>query len=133
MITEDLRDQPINLMTIYLVEDSLAVCERFLLEFCSVPNVQVVGVASEAADAIAGIGRTGPDLVVLDLNLSQGSGMDVLRAVERWSPRPRIWVVSNLEDPTTRELVSRAGADCFFDKSTELDALVDAVTQYASG
>src|SRR5687767_4353683 len=120
-------------MTIYLVEDSPAVCERFLREFCSIPNVEVVGVASEAVEAIAGIGRTQPHLVVLDLNLSQGSGMDVLRAVESWSPRPLIWVVSNLEDPVTRVLVSRAGADCFFDKSTELDALVDAVTQYASG
>ena len=119
-------------MTIYLVEDSQAVRERYLREFWSIPNVEVVGVSSAAKEAIAGIARTRPDLVVLDLNLSQGSGMEVLLAARKWSPKPQMWVVSNVDDQTTRVLVSRAGADCFFDKSTELDAFVDAVSQYAS-
>ena len=119
-------------MTIYLVEDSAAVCERYLREFWSIPNVEVVGVSSAAKEAIAEIVRTRPDLVVLDLNLSQGSGVDVLLAARTWSPKPRMWVVSNVHDQTTRALVSRAGADRFFDKSIELDAFVDAVSRHAA-
>jgi DNA-binding NarL/FixJ family response regulator len=119
-------------MTVFLVEDSQNVRDRFLHEFESMNNVAVAGLADAAAEAVAGIQRTQPHLVVLDLNLSQGSGMDVLRALKRWEAPPMVYVVSNVADEVTRTLCLRAGAAGFFDKSTELDEFFRAVSLLAA-
>ena len=119
-------------MTVFLVEDSQTVRDRFLHEFESMDNVSIAGLAGAAMEAVAGIQRTQPHLVVLDLNLSQGSGMDVLRALRKWPSPPMVFVVSNVADEVTRTLCIRAGAAGFFDKSTELDEFFHAVSRLAT-
>jgi DNA-binding NarL/FixJ family response regulator len=119
-------------MTLFLVEDSLTVQQRLLKEFQSLDNVSVVGMAAGALEAIEGILRTRPHLVALDLNLNQGTGMDVLRALKRSDAQPLVYVVSNVADETTRTLCMRAGASRFFDKSSELDDFIGAVAALAT-
>jgi DNA-binding NarL/FixJ family response regulator len=119
-------------MTIYLVEDSEALRERFAREFASIQDVELAGFAESANEAVRGIKSTRPHLVVLDLHLAQGTGMDVLSAMKDWEVKPLIYVLSNAADDLTRSLCARAGASRFFDKSTELDPFFDAVAKLAA-
>lgn len=119
-------------MTIFLVDDSKAVRDRFLSRLRDMANVDVAGVADGVPTAVAGILRVRPHLVVLDLQLRDGSGLDVLRGIRADHCYPLLYIVSNLADDTTRSVCIRAGVHRFFDKSTELDAFFDSVASLAA-
>ena len=105
-------------VAVYLVEDSTAIRSRMaeMVEQC---HARVVGEAETADDAIAGIRSAAPDIVLLDLHLRRGGGLDVLRALGRNRPGPVFIVVTN--DPTDgyRKACMAAGATEFLDKSHE--------------
>ena len=92
-----------------------------------VPDVDVVGDAGTPADAIAGILDKRPACVLLDYQLVGGTGVDVLRAVHGHAPGPVFVVLTNHPDPQYRRACMAAGADHFFDKSTEFECVADVL------
>jgi DNA-binding NarL/FixJ family response regulator len=105
-------------VAVYLVEDSSAIRARMaeMVERC---DARVVGEAETADDAIAGIRIAHPDLVLLDLHLRSGSGLDVLRALGHDEARPVFIVVTNDPNDGYRKACLAAGAREFLDKSHE--------------
>jgi len=83
--------------------------------------VEIVGYADRAAGATVEIRRLRPDVVLLDMQLLEGSGMDVLKALRHDDHPPMIVVLTNHADPVSRERSLKEGARYFFDKSTEFD------------
>src|SRR3954462_1045279 len=75
-------------MEVFLVEDSHMVRERLEPLLAQVPGTTIVGHAAGATDAIREILSTRPALVVLDGQLAEGSGFDVLRALPAQAPEP---------------------------------------------
>ena len=65
------------------------------------------------------------DLAIVDLFLKQGSGLGVLEAVQARASGQRVVVLSNYATPDMRKRCEQLGADAVFDKSNEIDALVD--------
>ena len=111
-------------LRVYYVEDSAEVWRRIGEEIAKVPGVVVVGGADRVGDAIRGIRELIPDCVILDLNLAEGSGIEVMRVV-RADPNPPFFVVlTNHSDPAFRELSMRAGASYFFDKASGIGELL---------
>ena len=109
----------------YIVDDSDSIRRRLVSILEAIDNVSVVGVASNASEAIAGILAVRPDFVLLDLNLKSGShsGMDVLRIVHLQLPAVELVVLTNHSEPQYRRACARAGANHFLDKSTEFDSV----------
>jgi DNA-binding NarL/FixJ family response regulator len=118
--------------SIFLVEDSALVRERLIEMIESVPGARVVGLASRADEAVRGILAARPDLVVLDLNLAQGTGIDVLRALRLEAPRIDVYMLSGYATAPYRQLARRLGARDFFDKSTEFARVKDVVAARAA-
>jgi len=110
---------------VFLADDSLPIRQR-IAGMLSPSNV-VVGEAETPKDCIAGILATHPDVVVLDVQLEGGQGLEVLRAVRRADPHVAFVVFSNNSLPVYRERYLAAGAARFLDKSTEFDQLAAAV------
>jgi len=115
-----------TLMT-YIVEDS-AIVRTGLIELLeeSAP-VQVIGTAEDELTAVDWIDQSGSlcDLVIVDIYLKGGSGLGVLKAAAGVS-KPAKWVVlSNHASPEMRSRCLELGADCVFDKSNEIDELLD--------
>jgi two-component system OmpR family response regulator len=104
---------------VYHVEDSVEVRVRISSELERLDGIELVGFAECSTEAIAGIRQGRPDVIVLDLDLREGSGLDVLRALRNDHPRPLIIVLTNQSDPTARQRSIQAGAHHYFDKSTE--------------
>ena len=119
-------------MEIFLVEDSLPVRERLAAMLNGIPGATVVGQAAHAEAAIRDILATRPDLVVLDLNLAEGSGFDVLRAVCPQAPEIDFYMLSNFAAYPYRQLAERLGARGFFDKSKEFERVRDIVAGRAA-
>lgn len=114
-------------MRVMVVEDSAHVRERLVGLLREVPGVDVVGEAGDAEQAIDMAAALRPDLVTLDLELASGSGFSVLRSTRASVPPPVVVILSNHASQSLRRRCLGAGADYFFDKSLEFDALTDTV------
>lgn len=90
---------------------------RALLQ--AVPSVTVVGEADSVSSGINGVLGTDADAVLLDLQLTDGTGLDVLPELKAQRPALRVIVLSNLTSAQHRRVCFAAGADVFLDKSNE--------------
>jgi DNA-binding NarL/FixJ family response regulator len=119
-------------MEIFLVEDSSLVRSRLAETLGAIPGARIVGEADRAEAAISGILAARPDLVLLDINLAEGSGFDVLRAVHAKEPHIEFYMLSNFAAFPYRDLAERLGAREFFDKSKEFPRVRELVAQRAA-
>ena len=88
--------------------------------------------AGSFAEARTQILSLRPDFVLLDLDLTGSSGMQVLRAIHPQAPEIVFVVLTNHSEPQYRRACQRAGATYFLDKSTEFDRVRGVVAQIAS-
>ena len=111
---------------VFIAEDSALIRER-VAALLAAEAMDVVGHAPSPRDSIAGILAARPDVVVLDVQLEGGSGLEVLRAVRGTDPGIAFVVFSNNAAPAYRKRYLGEGAQRFLDKTAEFDQLVDAV------
>jgi DNA-binding NarL/FixJ family response regulator len=111
---------------VFIAEDSAIVRDR-VAAMLSAHDMNVVGHAETPQDSIDGILAAHPDVVVLDVRLEGGNGLQVLRAVREVEPGIGFVVFSNNSGPAYRKRYLGEGAQRFLDKSTEIDQLVSAV------
>ena len=112
-------------MRIVIVEDSALVRDNLLALLAGHPSLAVIGTAAGEDEAYQLITRTRPDTVLLDLALSPGSGMSLLRKLRATAGlAPRVVILSNQPADPSKALCRDGGADAFFDKCGELSGLL---------
>lgn len=111
---------------VFLVDDSAPIRER-VAAILATSEIQIVGAAANPQQSIAGILAAQPDVVVLDVQLEGGTGLEVLRAVRRAEPDIAFVVLSNNASAAYRKRYLGEGAERFLDKSTEFEQLATAV------
>lgn len=111
----------------YVVEDNLTIRENLIGTLEELTHTTVVGFAETEGAARSWLDAHGDgwDLVVVDLFLKQGSGLGVLQACQARKPGQKVVVLSNYATPDIRRRCAEFGVDAVFDKSNEIDALVD--------
>lgn len=114
-------------LRIFLVEDNPLIRQTMQEMLEEVVHAQVVGWADGESRAIDAMRRTDWDVALVDLFLQQGSGVGVARAFEQRDAGQRLYVVTNYATPSMRERCATAGVDGLFDKSTELDRLLEVL------
>lgn len=110
-------------MRVFLVEDSPVIRERLREAVALVEGAEVVMEAEMEQDAVRGILEQRPDVVVLDLALAKGSGVEVLRQVKAAQPAIKVIVLTNKTEPQYRKKCLALGADCFLDKARDFGKL----------
>jgi two-component system OmpR family response regulator len=115
---------------IYLVEDNPLILEWLAQALEELAQARVVGSAATQFEACQWLTahRDEWDAAVVDLWLAQGNGIHVIECLTT-SPGQKIVVLTNYPTPHMRQLCLSAGADAFFDKSTELDEFIDYVAR----
>ncbi|MDO8279670.1 MAG: response regulator transcription factor [Burkholderiaceae bacterium] len=111
---------------VFIADDSAAIRAR-VADMLDASDMMVVGQAETPQGCIEGILATRPGVVVLDVQLEGGSGLDVLKAVRLAAPEVAFVVFSNNSAPAYRKRYIAAGAASFLDKHTEFDRLAQAV------
>lgn len=119
-------------LRVFVVEDSPVLRDRLAELFAPLTGVRTVGYAEGADAAIRDILESRPDAVVLDIGLAQGSGIDVLRALQSQAPDIEVYILTNSANPQYRRLCTRLGARGFFDKTSEFELVRDAIAARAS-
>jgi len=97
------------------------------------PDLEVVGEASTAAEAIRRIPAAQPDVAVLDARLPDGSGIEVCREVRAEHPEIRCLILTSYDDDEAIFAAVLAGASGYVLKQIRAAHLLDAIRQLAAG
>lgn len=111
----------------YLVEDNPTIRENLIATLQELADVEPVGMADTESEGTEWLQQNPDawDLAIVDLFLRQGSGLGVLTACRERQPHQKIIVLSNYATPDIRGRCAQLGVDAVFDKSNEIDALVE--------
>ena len=115
---------------VFIADDSLVVREHLVTMLDELPRIVTVGQAETVAEASKGILELRPDVVILDIRMPGGSGIDVLQRVKQGKVTPIVIVLTNYPYPAYRQKCLQAGADFFLDKSTEFDQIPELLARY---
>jgi DNA-binding NarL/FixJ family response regulator len=111
----------------YIVEDSPVIRDNLIETLQELALVEPVGVAETEQEGKRWLAQNDCywDLAIVDLFLREGSGLNILEACRDRRPGQKVIVLSNHATSDVRWRCAQLGADAVFDKSTEIDALVE--------
>jgi two-component system, OmpR family, response regulator len=111
----------------FIVEDNATIRENLIGALEELASVVSLGWAEGEKEACAWFeDHQGEwDLAIVDLFLKEGSGIGVLESCQQRERNQRLIVLSNYATDDIRDRCAQLGADAVFDKSNEIDALVD--------
>ena len=122
------------MLKVFLIEDSELLQELLSDMLSELEGIDFCGCADGEAEALRRLAETPVDLVIIDIELKQGSGIGVLDALQTDSARygnPRKAVLTNYAHATMRQRCEHFGMDAFFDKSLHINQLIDYVVDAA--
>lgn len=122
-------------LRVVIVEDSALIRARLSESLAEIPNLVIVDQVENEAAAVAVLREGRWDAVVLDLQLRQGTGLGVLKALAQGA-RPenaKVIVFTNYAFPQYRDRSLALGADYFFDKAREFHRVREVLNSLAGG
>ena len=117
-----------------LITDDHPLFRRGLRTLLSaLPDVEVVGGATSAEEAVARTAELQPDVVLMDLQMPGGSGITAIRAISQAHPAVSTLVVTLFEDESSVFTALRAGARGYVLKDAEEEEMIRAIRAVATG
>ena len=116
-------------MKVFIADDSAVVRERLVEMISELPGIEIIGQAQEALEATNAIMKLKPDVVILDIRMPGGSGLNVLKDIKKYTDAPVVIMFTGYPYPQYRQRCMDAGADFFFNKSTEFDRVTEVLEQ----
>jgi len=120
-------------MKVLIADDSTELRERIVDMISEEGSIEMVGQAENVPEAINAIRELKPDVIILDIRMPGGCGIDVLNTIEKNGRIPVVIMLTNYPYPQYRKKCFDAGADFFFDKSSEFEKLIDVLQRVPSG
>jgi len=114
-------------LVVLVVEDSLLIINRILCMLEEAENVKLVIHASNFSESLKMINEINADVVLLDINLPDKSGIELLRIIKTNYPQTRVIMLTNHASDNYRELCTYMGADFFLDKSNDFEKIPEAI------
>ena len=111
-------------MKLLIADDSAFLRQRLSHLIAELTGIENIIYAEDVPAAIETIETEKPDVVVLDIQMPGGSGIDVLKKVHKENQRPVFIVFTNYPYPHFRKSCLAAGADFFLDKSFDHNELL---------
>ncbi|HTP72921.1 MAG TPA: response regulator [Burkholderiaceae bacterium] len=111
----------------FIVEDSAVIRDSLVAALEEMVSLKVVGTAEDEAGALAWLAdpKHECDIAIVDIFLRHGTGLNVLRALQHGGRAAERVVLTNYATDEIRRRALALGASRVFDKSGEIDALVE--------
>lgn len=115
-----------SVLNCFLVEDSPVIRQNLVATLEEMLPMRVVGTAEDETSALRWLqdSPTTCDLLIIDIFLRTGTGLEVLRRAKSLRPGANLVVLTNYATPEMRRRCEELGADRLFDKSAELEDLL---------
>jgi DNA-binding NarL/FixJ family response regulator len=118
---------------VVVVDDHQIVREGLASLLGALDGIEVVGTAADGRDAIHVVAETGPDVVVMDIQMPQLDGIEATRMITGRQPGVRVVMLTMNEDDETVLSAMRAGASGYLLKGSGADEVQNAIRAAASG
>jgi Response regulator containing a CheY-like receiver domain and an HTH DNA-binding domain len=122
-----------KIIKIFIADDSFNVRKGLIAMLSRVEGIQITGQAQNVHEAIGSIQALKPDVVILDIKMPGGSGVDVLKYIKKEQPSTVVIILTNCPYPQYRQECMDKGANFFFDKSIELAKVIDVCRGLVQG
>jgi DNA-binding NarL/FixJ family response regulator len=116
-----------------VVDDHAVVRKGIQMMVSTEPGIEIVAEAGNGQEAVHQACLLQPDVVLMDLVMSQGNGLEAIAAIKRCSPQIKIIVLTTFEDQTRVTEAIEAGADGYLLKDADGDALLRAIQETQQG
>ena len=110
-------------MKVLIADDSEPIRKRLMERLSCLPDMQLAE-AVDTTDALRQMAAFMPDVAVLDIRMPGGGGIKALGEIKQKSPGTTVIIMTNYPYAQYRRKCLDAGADFFFNKSTEFDQTV---------
>ncbi|MES2932860.1 MAG: response regulator [Pseudomonadota bacterium] len=121
------------MLKVFLIEDAPRIRTVLIETLQAIDNVEVVGFAETEQDALTQLRMLEWDVVIVDIALRAGNGLIVLASLQTDGRRYGVRLVfTNHPSLALKNRSLALGADAFFDKSHEMDALISRVQEMAA-
>lgn len=122
-----------DLITLLIVDDHPVVRDGLRGMFRSDPCFEVLGEAADGVEALALVERLDPDVVLMDLRMPGGNGVDAIAELNRRGSRARVLVLTTYDTDSDTIPAIEAGATGYLLKDAPRDELFSAVRAAAQG
>lgn len=119
-------------MNLFIVEDSVLIQNRLVRFIEEIPGMHVIGVSGDIDTAYDSVINSDTDAMILDLQLGDKNGLQLLKDVKQNKPEVKIVILTNHSTEDNRVHAMRAGADGFLDKSTDFDQIQNFLYDWES-
>jgi DNA-binding NarL/FixJ family response regulator len=120
-------------MRVLIADDSEVLVQRLVTMLAEVRGIEIVGQAGTVAEAAQAVRNLRPDVMILDIRMPGGSGIDVLEGMKRDQATPIVIVLTNYGYPQYRKKCLQSGARFFLDKSTEFEKVGEVLRSLIHG
>jgi len=119
-------------LKVFIADDSRIMRERLIGMLNEFNEIDIIGEAHDGLGAIEGIRTLEPDLLILDIRMPKGNGMDVLKSIQNQNLPLTVAVFTNFPTPQYQKKCMALGADYFFDKSEDFEKLIEVLKGLAT-
>lgn len=113
-----------------LIADNCSEFTQLFSQYLSlIPGISIVGIASDGVETIELFHSTRPDVLLLDLVMPRVDGLEVMRRISCESSKPKVLVISALGSKEITKKAINLGADFFFIKPLNLEAVVAKILE----
>ena len=116
-------------LSIAIVDDSEIIRERLVHKLNKCENFQIIWQAENAENTYCCYNKSAPSVLILDIQLPDGSGIDILERIKTENPLTKVIMLTNYPSLPFRNKCIKAGADYFFDKSTEFEKVFEVLKE----
>lgn len=114
-------------LKVCIVDDSASIRVSLRKMLSILDYIEIAGEADSVNSAMMLLSNNKPDLTLLDLNLPDGSGYEVLKVIKESKNPHKVIVLTNYSAENYKKKALKEGADHFFDKSTEFEKVIDVI------
>ena len=116
-------------MTVLIADDSPYIRDSLTKLIGRTRKDIIIKDSADVASTIGELDSATVDVLILDIQFPDGSGLDVLTYLKRIKTRPFVMVLTNLLSKRVREKSLELGADLFFDKTEEYEKVVEEIVR----
>ncbi len=113
---------------VLLVDDSILILERMIPMLKEMDNIHFVAHAGSYKEAVSLVHGLRPDVVLLDINLPDKSGIEVLKKIKELDQNIMVFMLTNQANDHYKEACKKMGAAFFFDKSGDLEIISETIS-----
>lgn len=118
-----------NNLNVLIADDSDTLRGRLVSLLSENPDISVVGEARDGLGAALLVEKLKPDVAILDIRMPRESGIEALKRINSLQSKPIVIILTNYPYHQYKEKCKEAGADYFFDKSTEFENVAELLAR----